>query len=400
LNILYLIGNGFDLNLGLKTKLSYIVEKIIEEETDDADILKLKENLKEHKDLWWSDFELQLGKHTKEFSFETMATFDNQYSYFIKKIIDLFKKQENRIDYKNKESFIAQSFMRYIATFYNYLSDTSKQILLNILKKTDENEKTFYDFITFNYTSVLDKFIDCSLKEYFNNAYSTPNLKNSQKLMFHFIRKIIHIHGTLEDGLILGVDNAGQIANRQLADNESFLPRLVKLETIKALGRNSANEARELIDNSNIIIAFGLSIGITDKYWWNYIISWLNKNTDRQFLLFVYDDKMDSTLNLTKLNTIKNAKAKLFSVLDSSVQAKYNACNDRIHYIFEQKDMFKIEDIFFLTNKESSYSNNRFNTLQLIKDYAPAMAIASKALENIPPDALKNFSDIIKKLPP
>jgi hypothetical protein len=92
------------------------------------------------------------------------------------------------------------------------------------MNKITATENIFYDFITFNYTTVLDKFIECSLKEYFNNAFSTPNPNNSQKLMFHFLRKIIHIHGTLEDGLILGVDNAEQIANKQLADNKSFVP--------------------------------------------------------------------------------------------------------------------------------------------------------------------------------
>ena len=402
LNILYLIGNGFDLNLGLKTKLSYVAEKIIEEETENMDVLKLKENLKEHKDLWWSDFELQLGNHTKNFDLETMSAFDNQNNYLVKKIMDLFEKQENRIDYQNRSSFIGKSFMKYITSFHNYLPDIYKKNVINSMNKITATENIFYDFITFNYTTVLDKFIECSLKEYFNNAFSTPNPNNSQKLMFHFLRKIIHIHGTLEDGLILGVDNAEQIANKQLADNKSFVPRIIKLETIKALGRNSANEARELIDNSNIIIAFGLSIGITDKYWWNYIISWLNKNIDRQFILFVYDDKMDSTLNFTKLNTIENARTKLFSVLDNSVQEEYNTCNDRIHYIFEQKDMLKIENIFYTERKEPSYNSghNRYDALQTIKDIAPNVDIASKALKNYPPDALKKFNDLLKKLPP
>lgn len=400
MNILYLIGNGFDLNLGLNTKLSNVVEKIIEEEIDNTETLKLKENLIKHKDLWWSDFELQLGQYTKKFNSETITSYDNQYNYFVKKIINLFRKQENRIDYQDNISFIATSFMKHIAAFYNYLPDTSRQIVINTMKKINEDENMYYDFITFNYTSVLDNFIKCSLVEYNKNNYSTPIPIKSKKVTFHILRKIIHIHGTLENGLVLGIDNTEQIANKQLAKNISFIPRIVKLETIKALGQNSAIEAKELIDNSKIIIAFGLSIGITDKYWWNYIISWLNKNIDRQFIIFIYDDKMDSTLNLTKLNTIENARKKLFSILDSSVQAEYNTCKERIHFIFEQKNMFKIENIFYPVKlkREPLFdvnSYNRYNLSQTLENITPKeLNIVSQAIKNITPEAIKQINNL------
>ena len=402
MNILYLIGNGFDLNLGLKTKLSHVVDKIIEDKIDSPDILKLKKSLIKNKDLWWSDFEFQLGQNTKVIKPNAITVYDNQYNYFVNKIKDIFEKQENRIDYQNKTSFIASSFMEHITTFYNYLPDTNKQIVLDIMKKTDVNENIYYDFITFNYTSVLDNFVKCSLNEYHKNKYLYPIPVNPQKQVYHILRKIIHIHNTLEDGLILGVDNVEQIANKELADNKYFLPRIIKLETIKALGRNSAVEAKELIDKSKIIIAFGLSIGITDKYWWNYIINWLIKNTERQFIIFIYDDKMDITLNLTKLNTIKNAETKLLSVLDNSLQAEYNTYNDRIHFIFEQKNMFKIENIFYI-KKEPLFdtgSYNRYNLSQALENVTPKeLNIASKAIKNITPDAIKKFNDFTKKLP-
>ena len=403
MNILYLIGNGFDLNLGLNTKLSHVIDEIIKEETDNPDILKLIENIIKYKDLWWSDFELQLGQYTNKFNSETITSYDNQYNYFVKKIINLFKKQEDRIDYQDNTSFIAISFMKHIAAFYNYLPDTSRQIVINTMKKINEDENMHYDFITFNYTSVLDNFVKCSLIEYNKNNYSTPIPIKSQKVTFHILQKIIHIHGTLENGLVLGIDNTEQIANRQLAKNISFIPRIVKLETIKALGQNSAIEAKELIDNSNIIIAFGLSIGITDKYWWNYIISWLNKNKDRQLIIFIYDDKMDGTLNLTKLNTIENAKKKLFSVLDSSVQTEYNTCKERIHFIFEQKNMFKIENIFYPVKlkREPLFdvnSYNRYNLSQTLENITPKeIVITSKATKNITPEAIKKFNDFTKK---
>jgi len=402
LNILYLIGNGFDLNLGLNTKLSHVIENIIDEETDNSEILKLKEILIKNKDLWWSDFELQLGQHTKEFNPKTIDAYDNQYNYFVKKIKYLFEKQERRINYNKDNNFlIAKTFMKQIITFYNYLPDTNKEIVLNTMKNIYNDDNIYYDFITFNYTSVLDNFVKCT-KDIFKNNNSTPMPIISMKAVFHILRKIIHIHGTLEDGLILGVDNIEQIANKRLSKINFFIPKIIKQETIKALGRNTTVEAMELIDNSNIIIAFGLSIGVTDKYWWNYIVNWLMKDNDRQFILFIYNDKIDTALNLTKLNTKEKAKTRLFSVLNKSIQKKYNNYKDRIHFIFEQKNMFKIEDIFYSTRKDTYINNgssNRFNLSHTLNNLVPNIGISSKAVKIMTPDVIKKFDDFFKKLP-
>lgn len=410
MNILYLIGNGFDLNLGLNTKLSHVIENIIGEETDNSEIIKLKEKLTKYKELWWSDFEFQLGQDTKEFNPKTLDTYDNQYNYFVKKIKNIFEEQENKINYQSKSSFIANSFIKYITSFYNYLPDARKQIVLNSMKKIDINEHINYDFITFNYTTVLDNFVKCFHKEYFNKKYSAPIPIKTEKTTFHFIRNIIHIHGTLKEGLILGVDTKEQIANKKLAKNKLFIPKIIKQETINALGRNTIVEAKELIDNSNIIIAFGLSIGITDKYWWNYIMNWLIKDIDRQFILFIYDDKMDSTLNLTKINTIENAKSKLLSVLDISIQKQFHICGERVHFIFEQKKMFKIDNIFYSTSNETynTSSHNRFDISRIVNnDIFRNIDYANKALKNITPaamvnttpDAIKRIDDLFKRLP-
>jgi len=357
MNILYLIGNGFDLNLGLKTKFSNIAEKIIEEKTDDPDIKKLKKNIKRNKDLWWSDFELQFGEYTESFSSETINSYDNQYNYIVKIIKELFEIQENLIDYDNNMNNIAKSFMKYLTTFYDYLPPTDKQIILDSMNKMDVNENLFYDFITFNYTSVLDNFIKYSSLMYGDKQYSTQIPTTTPRNVKHLIGKIIHLHGTLADGLILGVDNEEQIKNKQLAKNNAFIHKIVKLEIIKILGLNCAVEARKLINNSNIIIAFGLSIGLTDKYWWNYIFEWLVKDKNRHFIVFIFNDKINSMLNIIKVDTIEKFKDKLVLILDNPLQKKYEIIKENIHIIYEQRDMFKIKNIFYPAN----FNNKKIN---------------------------------------
>ena len=59
MNVTYLIGNGFDLGLGLKTRFSDFLPIYISEKSKDEDILEFQEDIAKSIDDW-SDFELQL----------------------------------------------------------------------------------------------------------------------------------------------------------------------------------------------------------------------------------------------------------------------------------------------------------------------------------------------------
>ena len=64
MNILYIIGNGFDLNLGMRTRYSdfYKYYKSIKSPSTLIDVLK--ENISNDIENW-SDLELELGRYTK-----------------------------------------------------------------------------------------------------------------------------------------------------------------------------------------------------------------------------------------------------------------------------------------------------------------------------------------------
>ena len=67
MNIVYLIGNGFDLNLGLKTKYSdFIKEYIIPKTEDNLQIAKFKGDIAQSEQNW-SSAELEFGKYTSRF---------------------------------------------------------------------------------------------------------------------------------------------------------------------------------------------------------------------------------------------------------------------------------------------------------------------------------------------
>ena len=66
MNITFLIGNGFDRNLGLKTAYSDFVSYYKGLDTTDETLIKFHEHINENEELW-SSAEEEIGKYTKEF---------------------------------------------------------------------------------------------------------------------------------------------------------------------------------------------------------------------------------------------------------------------------------------------------------------------------------------------
>ena len=67
MNITFFIGNGFDLNLGLKTSFIDFI-KIYKNESSDNEIIKnFKQKICENQELW-SNAEVAFGKYTADFS--------------------------------------------------------------------------------------------------------------------------------------------------------------------------------------------------------------------------------------------------------------------------------------------------------------------------------------------
>ena len=67
MNITFLIGNGFDLNLGLKTSYSDFLQVYKEIKPTDSEVIKkFKQDILQDEQQW-SNAEEQFGKYTEEF---------------------------------------------------------------------------------------------------------------------------------------------------------------------------------------------------------------------------------------------------------------------------------------------------------------------------------------------
>ncbi len=65
MNVLYIIGNGLDISLGMKTDYQSFYDYYSALETKDADINNLKANIEAGRYQTWADLEAGLGDYTK-----------------------------------------------------------------------------------------------------------------------------------------------------------------------------------------------------------------------------------------------------------------------------------------------------------------------------------------------
>ena len=155
----------------------------------------------------------------------------------------------------------------------------SMQAILDAYK----NENYKFSFLSFNYTDVLDRIVD---------LYGTSKIiSNRNANASDYIGNILHIHGTINEGILLGVNDESQVLNEEFVKNSLFLDTFIKERINKAIGNNRTPKALDYITQSRIICVYGMSIGDTDKMWWEHIVKWLLKSTYNKLLIYWYTEE-------------------------------------------------------------------------------------------------------------
>ena len=279
MNITFMIGNGFDLNLGLKTSYKNFYEYYIENSDEDIISKSIKDNYE-----LWADLELGLGeilKDVKESEIEEF--FDSKAN--LERLLTTYLTKQNKRFYIDVEDTFSEEFREKIVNFFLEFPFEDKEQYKSVI--ANANETVFYQFITFNYTNVLDqmiKLVNKKIKPFSTHTFRSTSYTDKLCLPHH-------IHGTLDgEDLILCVDNPSQIANEAFQSNRKITDYMIKTNVNKALGERKTEIAKEIIDKSKYICLFGLSIGDTDCTWWKYLVEWLNRSESNRLILFVRDD--------------------------------------------------------------------------------------------------------------
>lgn len=296
MNITFFIGNGFDLALDLKTRYldfykAYEEKKYSNIENgfakayiktfskDESLLLKIisDPNMKTN----WADFESKLcleyinsitTKEQEERFIKDFYEFKDEFSSYLEIQSNIILQDESVTKDGNR---IHDITTRSICRFYEYLSESNK----TLLKKYFDEKPFVYNIVSFNYTKTID-FILSKTKR-INSKYE-PGL-------FFTEGKIIDVHGTYDESLITGFGEIEKIQNKSILENDEIKNAIIKLEHNKVIGKMVTEKVCNLIDESDIIVIFGMSLGISDSNWWKKIIE-KSKNSNMPIVYYYYHD--------------------------------------------------------------------------------------------------------------
>ena len=328
MNITFLIGNGFDLNVGLATTYSAFLEEYVKPSDADSDLLKyFKQNiLKDAK--MWSNAELAFGAATKQFVADgyTAEDFCICHEDFCVNLAQYLLGQEQRLNYSALNDALVSGFVKGIQSYTSGFREAETGIITNA-------EKTFgggftFNFISFNYTAVLDLCHAAALKK----SGVLGKRRVSGSTYDNQFGKVLHVHGTVHRDMVLGVNDVGQIASPQLFEgyDEEYINELIKQKTNEINEENSDKKAFDLLKTSDLIYIYGMSTGETDKLWWERICDLMVQKGNLHLIIHKFDAPEDRLIRRT-YRLFTNTVRKEFVAYSGLDEAKKEAIMARIH---------------------------------------------------------------------
>lgn len=277
MEITFFIGNGFDLANGLSTSYIDFYNHILKENKEKNILNKENIFLKEIKDFMekdddidvqegeskyidWSDFERALGAYTANLK-DTDA--GSKYLDDLQDVrdafIDYITKQEEQFKI-DKESARAM-FNELSFHFYKGIRTHEENTIESYFKNHNSGVYNF-NFVNFNYTNTLNKVIS-----------QTSKITDSNSGIY-IAKSPIHVHRTLNTGTLLGVNDVSQIAKPDIFEADDIRD-IIKPEMQNYDDGTIVPKIDKLIAKTNIFVIYGMSMGITDKTWWDKIATQL-----------------------------------------------------------------------------------------------------------------------------
>ncbi|MDR1847850.1 MAG: bacteriophage abortive infection AbiH family protein [Bacteroidales bacterium] len=308
----------------------------LQEKKNDSRIAQFQIDVNENFENW-ADFEKQLGVYTEKYEKDKVDDFCFCVKDFKSSLIKHLKNEEKRINYDLHKEEIITICGTALTNFYKDLNQYSQDLFRQMINNAARQQSITYNFITFNYTNIFDNCVDFVKK--------TPKQQNS---IHYNIGKILHIHGDISKNPLIGVDNAGQINNTELANINKIDNLIIKPIINKKLKKFNDRTATELIQNGDIICLFGLSLGETDRTWWQQIGQRLLQ-PNVQLIIFNIADNWNPIHADEEIENIDNVINKFYEAanIDSKNRTQLNP---RIH-IGLNTDLFKMNLVNDNSNK-------------------------------------------------
>ena len=289
-NVTFILGNGFDLNLGMKTKYTDMYNGYVNEPSIIGYIINFKKHLKEQAPAFekWGDFEMAMAEYAKTLSSEQelVGCVRDFKRYLVEHLGREYERLKNAIFEIQNTSEINRNLS---GSFYRFYSGLSKNDI-NSIDRYINNRLIEINIITFNYTNSMEVLLD----------HSTIPTRSS-------INAPIHIHGSLDENVVLGVDNQEQLSELPYNLTRNGKRAFVKTYFNEDFDEEKVNKAIRVISSSNIICTYGFAMGETDKFWVDMIVNWL-ESTNGHLVCYQYDERKYYKYNFDEMMEAEDEK--------------------------------------------------------------------------------------------
>lgn len=247
-NTVYIVGNGLDICCGIKSSYAQFMESL-KDRISELPLL-IQYLYKTYTDKLWTDLECELGDiANKKFHNELDADM-----FSLVSDSDRFKKEFLELQ------FLLRKYLRDVSSYSLDKSD-NKPLALSLI---DLNISGGLYILNFNYTFTVENYLENYWKGY--------------RVRY----KINHIHGTLNDEIIMGVQDS-----RKLERNQTFL--------YKSRHTNSENvfELNNALKSAHTIVFFGYSLGESDYSYFKKLFSEQCKDNSqkKKFVFYYYGEE-------------------------------------------------------------------------------------------------------------
>ena len=336
MKITFLIGNGFDINLGLKTQYTDFYDTYIESNKD----LGVAENIKkfcgliENNYKTWSDFEMAFASNafgTKQDVRDILYDFSTKFSEYL-------VKQTQLCNYDDKG--IPEKFKDFLVNGYKHLEDNDRQIIDD---KYNVKEDFSINFINFNYTDTLDMLI----KTYKRSKSGSDIIKefSISPKYYHRLGKVINIHGTLKNYIIIAIDSIEQLSDNNLKNDPNIAKYCVKSKINADNGNIKVeNDFIDMINSSSIIYAYGIAFGESDKSRWGVVKKWLEASSGHKLIIYKFGadfKKHNGIYRRMRLDAIEESKDEYLNKLGFD-KSEYEAYYNQI-FVIDSADVLKFK---------------------------------------------------------
>lgn len=316
MNVTYIIGNGFDLNLDLKTGYQDFYDYYIEVPSPNAHVELLKDTIKQEGYELWSDLEIGLGKISAKY-----ATSDD-FMVALADISDHLRKYITGINNSVQiELYDTKRFRGDLCYPSKYLVAADRTNLRAFCNKFNNSWRV--NIISFNYTDTINRLLANA------DSKSGTQIGVNEFNSAVTVGPVQYVHGRCDDTILVGVNDNEQIRKTEFRNHIDLEEMFVKPQANNAIGELTDDTCHAFINASQLICIFGHSMGETDKIWWERIKETLTTR-DCRLIIFVYNDKINIKHQRFRRLTIKRELMMKSGWTDSIASKVYIGLNTDI----------------------------------------------------------------------